>query len=177
MAGGLRVRQDADRRGCWWWVTKAEQHARIDAHAEQLIAEELSLRDLRKVMGKTQAQLARKLNKPQASVSRMEKQSDMLISTPDEIVHAMGGRVRIVKELPGRPPLYLTGLTELAETKAATTKRSRAPASARHSTATMNWPSPHRWTPPRRNRPLPAGTPPPRRAQASNPCGKSPPSP
>jgi hypothetical protein len=85
MAGGLRVRQDADRRGCWWWVTKAEQHARIDAHAEQLIAEELSLRDLRKVMGKTQAQLARKLNKPQASVSRMEKQSDMLISTPDEI--------------------------------------------------------------------------------------------
>jgi hypothetical protein len=105
-----------------------EQRARIDAHAEQLVAEELSLRDLRKAMGKTRAQLARKLNKPQASVSRMEKQSDMLISTLDEIVHAMGGRVRIVAELPGRPPLYLTGLTGLAETKVATTKSSRATA-------------------------------------------------
>ena len=103
-----------------------EQRTRIDAHAEQLVAEELSLRDLRKAMGKTQAQLARKLNKPQASVSRMEKQSDMLISTLDEFVHAMGGRVRIVAELPGRPPLYLTGLTGLAETKVATTKPSRA---------------------------------------------------
>lgn len=75
------------------------------------------MRDLRKAMGKTQAQLAQKLNKPQASVSRMEKQSDMLISTLDGIVHAMGGRVRIVAELPGRPPLYLKGLTELVGTE------------------------------------------------------------
>ncbi len=103
-----------------------EQRARIDTESDRLIAEELSLRELRMAMGKTQIQLARKLKKPQASVSRMEKQSDMLISTLDEIVHAMGGRVRIVAELPGRPPLYLTGLTGLTEAKAATAKPTAA---------------------------------------------------
>jgi hypothetical protein len=56
----------------------------------------------------------------------MEKQSDMLISTLDRVVHAMGGRVRIVAELPGRPPLYLTGLTGLAETKTGRIRRSPA---------------------------------------------------
>jgi len=106
-----------------------EQRARIDAHAEKLIAEELSLRDLRKAMGKTQTQLARKLKKSQASVSRIEKQSDMLISTLDKVVHAMGGRVRIVAELPGRPPLYLSGLTGLAETKSG--RAARAPKATR----------------------------------------------
>ncbi len=92
----------------------ADERVEINAHAKRLIAEEMSLRDLRKAMGKTQAQLARKLNKPQASVSRIEKQSDMLISTLDRVVHALGGRVRILAELPGRPPLLLTGLADLA---------------------------------------------------------------
>ena len=110
----------------WMERFTAEERAEIDVHAERLIAEELSLRDLRKAMGKTQVQLARKLKKPQASVSRMEKQSDMLISTLDRVVHAMGGRVRIVAELPGRPPLYLTGLTGLAETKTGRIRRSPA---------------------------------------------------
>jgi len=91
----------------------AEERAEIDAHADRLIAEEMSLRELRKALGKTQAQLARKLRKPQASVSRIEQQSDMLISTLDDVVRALGGRVRILAELPGRAPLYLTGLTTL----------------------------------------------------------------
>lgn len=108
MANGVSLEQFMER------FTPGER-AEIDAHTERLIAEEMSLRELRKAMGKTQTQLARKLNKPQASVSRMEKQSDMLISTLDQIVQAIGGRVRIVAELPGRPPLYLTGLTGLAE--------------------------------------------------------------
>ena len=102
----------------------AEERAEIDAHAGRLIAEELSLRDLRESLGKTQAQLARKLNKPQASVSRMEKQSDMLISTLNQVVHAMGGRVRIVAELPGRPPLYLKGFTDLTATETGGARRS-----------------------------------------------------
>ena len=93
----------------------ADERAEIDAHAQTLVAEEMSLRDLRRAMGKTQAQLARKLKKPQATVSRMERQTDMLISTLDRVVHALGGRVRIVAELPGRSPLYLTGLAALAE--------------------------------------------------------------
>lgn len=104
----------------------AEERAEIDARAEALIAEEMSLRDLRRAMGKTQAQLARKLKKPQATVSRMERQSDMLISTLDKVVHALGGRVRIVAELPGRKPLYLTGLAGLAPPRKAHARAARS---------------------------------------------------
>jgi transcriptional regulator with XRE-family HTH domain len=104
-----------------------EERAEIEAHAEALIAEAMSLRDLRKAMGKTQAQLARKLKKPQATVSRMERQTDMLISTLDEVVHALGGRVRIVAELPGRRPLYVTGLADLADPARRKTARKQLP--------------------------------------------------
>ena len=101
----------------------AEERVQIEAHAQTLIAEEMSLRELRKAMGKTQAELARKLKKPQATVSRMERQSDMLISTLDKVVHALGGCVRIVAELPGRKPLFLTGLADLADSAAAKDRR------------------------------------------------------
>jgi hypothetical protein len=50
----------------------AARRRRIEAHAAELIAEEMTLRELRKAMGKTQAQLARRLGKPQAAISRME---------------------------------------------------------------------------------------------------------
>jgi transcriptional regulator with XRE-family HTH domain len=102
-----------------------EERAEIEEHAEALIAEEMSLRELRKAMGKTQAQLARKLKKPQATVSRIERQSDVLISTLDKVVHALGGRVRIVAELPGRRPLYVTGLADLAGSAGAKSTRLR----------------------------------------------------
>lgn len=104
----------------------ADERAQIDAHAETLIADEMSLRELRKALGKTQAQLARKLKKPQATVSRVERQSDMLISTLDKVVHALGGRVRIVAELPGRKPLLLTGLAGLADSSSGRRGRRRS---------------------------------------------------
>jgi hypothetical protein len=42
----------------------AEERDEIEAHAQTLIDEEMSLRDLRSALGKTQAQLVRKLKKP-----------------------------------------------------------------------------------------------------------------
>jgi len=92
----------------------AARRQRVAAGTERLIAEEMSLRDLRKALGQTQDQLARKTGKSQVALSRLEKQTDMLISTLDEVVRGLGGRVRIVAELPDRPPIYLTGLSGLA---------------------------------------------------------------
>ena len=88
----------------------ADRRRRVEARAGELIAEEMTLRDLRKAVGKTQAQLARRLRTPQANVSRMESQSDMLLSTLDKAVKGLGGRVRVVAELPGRPPVELSVL-------------------------------------------------------------------
>ena len=90
-----------------------ERRSRVHARTQELIAEEMTLSELRKVMGKTQTQLARLTGKPQATISRMEQQSDMLISTLDQVVGALGGRVRIVAELPNRRPVLLTGLGDI----------------------------------------------------------------
>lgn len=108
----------------------AERRRRVDARAEELIAEEMSLRDLRKAMHKTQVQLARKTGRSQVTLSRLERQSDMLISTLAEVMRGLGGRLRIVAELPDRPPVYLTGLGEIAQPA-----RNRVPARRRAAAA------------------------------------------
>jgi len=113
----------------------AARRRRIKAHAAELIAEEMTLRELRKAMGKTQAQLARRLGKPQATISRMEAQSDMLMSTLGEVIEGLGGRIRVVAELPGRPPVHLSVLGDLGAatkpTRRAVAKSPRAAVSTR----------------------------------------------
>jgi hypothetical protein len=61
----------------------ADHRKQIDARAADLIAEELSLRDLRKAMGQTQVAVAKKLGMKQESVSRIEQRADVLLSTLD----------------------------------------------------------------------------------------------
>ncbi len=92
----------------------ARRRRRVEAQAAELVAEEMTLRELRKAMGRTQVQVARATGKPQATISRMEAQADMLLSNLDQVVTALGGRVRILAELPGRAPVLLTGLGDIA---------------------------------------------------------------
>jgi predicted XRE-type DNA-binding protein len=88
------------------------QRRKVEARAAELIAEEMSLRDLRKARKLTQARVAKVLGITQDSVSRLEKRSDFLISTLRKTVKAMGGDVRIVAEFPDRAPVVLSDLTE-----------------------------------------------------------------
>lgn len=90
----------------------ARQRRRVEARAAELIAEEMSLRDLRKARKLTQARVAKKLGITQDSVSRLEKRSDLLLSTLRKTVKAMGGDVRIVAEFPDRAPVVLSELPE-----------------------------------------------------------------
>ena len=57
----------------------------------------------------------------QEGVSRLEKRSDLLISTLRSYVEAMGGSLSIVAEFPDRHPILLSGLasmeTELPQTR------------------------------------------------------------
>lgn len=85
---------------------------KVEERAADIIAEEMSLRDLRKARKLTQARVARALGINQDSVSRLEKRSDLLISTLRKTVKAMGGDVRIVAEFPDRPPVMLSELAE-----------------------------------------------------------------
>jgi hypothetical protein len=70
-----------------------EERTEIEVRAHTLIADEMSLRDLRKARGEMQTQLARKLKKPQATVSRIERQSDHADIDPRSL-RACAGRAR-----------------------------------------------------------------------------------
>ncbi|HXA78691.1 MAG TPA: XRE family transcriptional regulator [Candidatus Acidoferrales bacterium] len=88
------------------------ERKKVEGRAAEIIAEEMSLRDLRKARKLTQARVAKTLGITQDSVSRLEKRSDLLLSTLRSTVKAMGGRVRIVAEFPDRAPVVLSELPE-----------------------------------------------------------------
>jgi hypothetical protein len=67
-----------------------DRQAAIRARADELIAEEMTLRDLRKAIGKTQVALAKKLRIKQEAVSRAGQRTDMLLSTLDHYLHGLG---------------------------------------------------------------------------------------
>jgi ribosome-binding protein aMBF1 (putative translation factor) len=68
--------------------------ARVEAKAARLIAE-YALSELRQARSMTQARLAEILGKDQSVISRMEKRTDMYVSTLAEFVRAMGGELEI----------------------------------------------------------------------------------
>ena len=86
---------------------------KVEERAKALIAEEMSLQDLRKARKKTQVRVAKELGIKQENVSRIEKRSDLLISTLSGYVEAMGGKLSLVAEFPDRPPITLTGIAAL----------------------------------------------------------------
>jgi DNA-directed RNA polymerase specialized sigma subunit len=91
----------------------AKRRKKIEARAQQLIAEEMALRDLRKAHHRTQTSIAKELGISQDGVSRLEKRSDLLLSTLRSYVEAMGGNLRIVAEFPDQPPVTLTGFSDI----------------------------------------------------------------
>ena len=88
------------------------QRKRVEVRAAELIAEEMTLRELRKARQLTQVRLARRLGITQDGVSRLEKRSDLLLSTLREAVEAMGGNLSLVAQFPDRAPVVLAGITE-----------------------------------------------------------------
>jgi hypothetical protein len=93
-----------------------ERH-RVEERAAELIADEMSLRDLRKAMKKTQVAIARKLKVRQHGVSKIEQRTDMLLSTLRDYVRALGGELHLVAEFKNRPPVRLTDIGGIAEQK------------------------------------------------------------
>jgi hypothetical protein len=100
-----------------------KRQARINARAAELIAEEMSLRSLRKAHRKTQKSMATRLGIGQDSVSRLEQRSDMLLSTLRDYVSAMGGRIRLLAEFKGAAPIELSGIGALDDVKPPRQKR------------------------------------------------------
>jgi len=92
-----------------------ERREQIELMTAELIAEEKTLRDLRQALSLTQERMAETLGIGQESISRLEKRSDLLISTLGSYVKAMGGELRLVAEFPNRPPVVLKGLLSMSD--------------------------------------------------------------
>jgi transcriptional regulator with XRE-family HTH domain len=86
------------------------QRKKVEARAAELIAEEMTLCELRVARKLTQVKMAKTLGVTQDSVSRLEKRSDLLLSTLRKTVEAMGGNLSLVAEFPDRAPVILSGI-------------------------------------------------------------------
>jgi DNA-binding XRE family transcriptional regulator len=87
-------------------LPKSEQRA-IKAEAQELIAEELTLAQIREALKRSQAELAKKLGVQQSAVSRIERRTDLYLSTLRGMVEAMGGTLEIIARFPDRPPVRI----------------------------------------------------------------------
>ena len=85
---------------------------KIEARAAQLIAEEMTLQELRRARKLTQARMAKSLGISQDQVSRLEKRSDLLLSTLRRSIEALGGSLSLVVQFPDRDPVVLSGIAE-----------------------------------------------------------------
>ncbi|MEH2059264.1 MAG: helix-turn-helix domain-containing protein [Nostoc sp.] len=75
----------------------------------------MTLRDVRKARELTQERMAELLGIRQDSISKLEKRTDLLLSTLRSYLNAMGGSLQLIVEFPDRPPVVITGLAELDE--------------------------------------------------------------
>lgn len=91
------------------------RRANVEAEADRLQMEYLTLQELRKAKQLTQVQLAKTLGIQQATVAKYERQSDLLLSTLTSYVESMGGNLKLIVEFPGKAPVALEGLGETEE--------------------------------------------------------------
>ena len=84
-----------------------ERRERVEARYQELKQEAESLRELREIAGKAQLDVAAALHIKQPSVSKIEKQTDMYLSTLRNYIEAIGGKLELVVRLPRRPAIRL----------------------------------------------------------------------
>lgn len=94
-------------------ILPASRQKKIARRTEQLIAEEMTMRELRKARNMTQIEMAKTLGVKQEQVSRIEKRTDLHLSTLKRSVEAMGGELILTAKFPDGAPVRLTGFAEL----------------------------------------------------------------
>lgn len=89
------------------------RQSKIRKRADELIATEMTLRDLRKALELTQVEVCSKLHMKQEAVSRLERRSDILLSTLKSYIKAMGGELQLTAKFPNRPAIKLKGFSDI----------------------------------------------------------------
>lgn len=87
-----------------------KDRAEVEARTAELIAEVEGLKAFRVLAERSQEQIAESLGIKQPSVHKIEKQTDLYLSTLRRFVEAAGGSLELRVELPGKGMLHLTGV-------------------------------------------------------------------
>jgi predicted transcriptional regulator len=90
------------------------RRARIETRAAEILAEVEGLKALRQIAERSQEQIAQGLGIKQPSVLKMERQTDLYLSTLRRFIEAAGGTLELRVTLPGKGVMHLTGLGELS---------------------------------------------------------------
>jgi predicted transcriptional regulator len=86
---------------------------KIAARTKELLAEEMTLRELRKARKQSQTEMAEMLGVGQGDVSKLERRTDAYLSTIRRYVEAMGGRLDLIAQFPNLQPVKITSIGEL----------------------------------------------------------------
>jgi transcriptional regulator with XRE-family HTH domain len=88
-----------------------ERRRKITTRANEIMAEEMTLREVRKAVDRTQIQVAKVLGINQDGVSRLEQRADLLLSTLRSYLKAIGGELKLVVKLPNQRTVILSGIS------------------------------------------------------------------
>jgi predicted transcriptional regulator len=86
---------------------------KIEARTQELVAEVDGLKALRLLAERSQEQIAASLGVKQPSIHKIERQTDLYLSTLRRFVEAAGGTLELRIELPGKGVMHLTGVGDL----------------------------------------------------------------
>lgn len=92
-----------------------ERQQKIAEESNFLIAEEMTRRQLRLALKLTQEQMSELLQIDQVNISKMEQNTDLILSIMRKYIADMGGDLRLVVEFPNRPQVTLSGISEIEE--------------------------------------------------------------
>ena len=103
---------------------------KVEAKSQQLAREMIdhadSLAEIRRVLSKTQVQIARELGVGQVAVAQLEKRSDLLLSTLQRYVRATGAELSLVVRTKEGNDIVLHKLGDLSTNAKAAPKPKRA---------------------------------------------------
>ncbi|WP_089723800.1 helix-turn-helix domain-containing protein [Candidatus Thiosymbion oneisti] len=103
----------------------ADRRTKIETRAKALIAEEMTLRDLRRAQDLTQERMAELLGVGQNNISRLGGRADMLLSTLRSYIAAMGGSLDLIVRFPDWLAVSLAALFDNEEKDKGKVRRKR----------------------------------------------------
>ena len=95
---------------------KMSPEAQAQAQAEALaLGAEIDLAELRRARRLSQNEIAQLLHVGQSTVAKLEKRTDMYVSTLRRVIESMGGELEIVARFPGNHSVKIKQFADLSE--------------------------------------------------------------